>query len=68
MLIKLIAPLVGKGKYESLVYKVEVYYDHNAMKHNNQKAYSGSTQDVFKKDFITINVVSPMRRIQRELD
>ena len=54
--------LRGKCQYKSVVYKVEVYCDHNATK-NNKKVYIESTQDVFKKDFIIINVVSLMRHI-----
>ena len=39
-------PLWGKCQYASVVYKVEVYCDHNAIKNNNKKVYIGSTQDI----------------------
>ena len=35
-------PLRGKCQYENVVYKVEVYCDHNAIKYNNKKIYIGS--------------------------
>ena len=44
--------LRGKCQYESVVYKVEVYCNHNAVKNNNKKAYIGSIQDVCKKGFL----------------
>ena len=64
-LIKLIAPLRGKYQYKSVIYKVEIYCDHNVVKNYNKKLYIGSKKDVFlKKEFIIINVVSSMRHIK----
>ena len=40
-------PLKGDCQYEILVYKVDVYCEHNAIKNNNKKVYIGSTQGVF---------------------
>ena len=38
-------PLRSKCQYESVVYKVEVYCDHNVTKNKN-KVFIGSTQEV----------------------
>ena len=47
-------PIRGKCQYKSLVHKVEVHCDHNVTKNNKKKVYIGSTQVIFKKDFITV--------------
>ena len=52
-------PLRGKCQYECVVYKVEVYCDHNAIK-NNKKCILDLLKMFLKKDFITINIVSPI--------
>ena len=52
----------GKCQYETVVYKVELYCDHDAINNNNKKVYL--LKMFLKKYFIIINVVSPMRHIR----
>ena len=57
-IIKAAFPFKNKCQYECVVYKVEVHDSGSNKNINGKKVFVDSTQGAFKKDIITIELIS----------